>query len=102
MSRRDVIFMVVALAALASPPLGAHHSVPGTFDVNKTIAIKGVISRIDWINPHVYIYVDVKGPDGSTTTWKVESLPTLHMRRVGLSRADIMQQAKGGEVTVHM
>ena len=102
MPRRQLAAVLAAASiVLAGVPARGHHSVPGTFDVNKTVVITGTVSRIDWINPHVYIYVDVKDRAG-VTTWKIETLPTLHMRRVGLSRADIMEQVKGGEVTVHM
>lgn len=87
---------------VSSVPTLAHHSVPGTFQVDKTVAVKGTISKIDWINPHIYIYVDVKDNAGAVTTWKVETLPTNHMRRAGVSKSLIMDEAKGGEVTVHM
>jgi len=87
---------------VAGPVVLAHHSVPGSFNVDKTVVIKGTVSKIDWINPHIYIYVDVKDAAGKVTTWKVESLPTNHMRRVGVTKAEILQEAKAGEVTVHM
>lgn len=99
--RRRAAVLAAAGLILAGVPARAHHSVPGTFDVNKTVVIKGTLSKIDWINPHVYLYVDVKDRDG-VTTWKIETLPTLHMRRIGLSKSDIMEQARGGDVTVHM
>lgn len=94
--------LLAALAGLAGGPVLAHHSVPGTFDVNKTTLIKGTVSKIDWINPHIYIYVDVKDQAGAVTTYKVETLPTNHMRRAGVTRAGIMEGAKAGDVTVHM
>jgi hypothetical protein len=94
--------LVMLAAAMAADSAFAHHSVPGTFDVEKTVAIKGTISKIDWINPHIYIYVDVKDPAGTVTTWKVETLPTNHMRRAGVTKEQIWQEAKAGEVTVHM
>ena len=99
---RFATFLAGAFAMIAGDQPSAHHSVPGTFDVHKTVVIKGALSKIDWINPHVYIYVDVKDKGGAATTWKIETLPTLHMRRVGLSRADLMEQAKGEDVTIHM
>ena len=103
MQVRIRIAMVVVLAAgVAAVPALAHHSVPGTFNVEKTVAIKGTISKIDWINPHIYIYVDVKDPAGALTTWKVETLPTNHMRRAGVTKEEILREAKAGEVTVHM
>ena len=98
--RTSALFLITGIVAAA--PLFAHHSVPGTFNVEKTVAIKGTISKIDWINPHIYIYVDVKDSAGGVTTWKVETLPTNHMRRAGVTREEIWQEARAGEVTVHM
>jgi hypothetical protein len=96
------VVLVAATVLIAASAARAHHSVPGTFDVNKTVAIKGTISKIDWINPHIYIYVDVKEATGAMKTWKVETLPTNHMRRAGVTKAEILQEAKAGDVTVHM
>lgn len=100
--RRQIGALLVAAGIAAASPLFAHHSVPGTFNVEKTVAIKGTVSKIDWINPHIYIYVDVKDQAGAVTTWKVETLPTNHMRRAGVTREEIWNEAKAGEVTVHM
>ena len=94
--------LMAAAAMCAGSPALAHHSVPGTFHQDKTTVIKGKISKIDWINPHVYIYVDVTDKAGTVTTWKVESIPTNHMRRAGIQKAEILEEAKAGDVTVHM
>jgi hypothetical protein len=93
---------MAAAALIVATPTLAHHSVPGTFDVSKTVSIKGTIAKIDWINPHIYIYVDVKDASGTVTTWKVETLPTNHMRRAGVTKAEILKEAGAGDVTVHM
>lgn len=100
--RIRVLVLLTIAAALAGAPVRAHHSVPGTFDVNKTTMIKGTVSKVDWINPHIYIYVDVKDASGAVTTYKVESLPTNHMRRAGVARTDITDAARSGPVTIHM
>jgi hypothetical protein len=94
---RFCVGTVVWLAIVAGSPALAHHSVPGTFNVDKVITIKGTVSKIDWINPHIYIYLDVKDKDGSVTTWKVETLPTNHMRRAGITKADILVSGTGGK-----
>ena len=94
--------LLVFAAGIAGAPALAHHSVPGTFNIEKTVSIKGKISKIDWINPHIYIYVDVKDRAGAVTTWKVETLPTNHMRRAGVTKEEILSEAKAGDVTVHM
>jgi hypothetical protein len=100
--RSRIAALVMIAAGTAAAPALAHHSVPGTFNVEKTVSIKGTISKIDWINPHIYIYVDVKDRAGAVTTWKIETLPTNHMRRAGVTKEEIMKEAKAGEVTVHM
>ena len=79
----------------SSTPL-AHHSVSGEFDLSKTATLKGVISRIDWINPHIYVYLDVSEENGAKDTWMLETFPPSQMRRVGLSKELIM--GKPGEV----
>ena len=88
--------LVMLAAGIVAAPALAHHSVPGTFNVEKTVAIKGTISKIDWINPHIYIYVDVKDPAGAVTTWKVETLPTNHMRRAGVTKERDLARGQGG------
>jgi len=100
--RARVRALLAVVAGLMGAPGLAHHSVPGTFDVNKTTVIKGTVSKIDWINPHIYIYVDVRDGSGAVTTYKVETLPTNHMRRAGVTRADILEGAKAGAVLIHM
>ena len=59
-----VVLAVVAVLATASV-LSAHHSVAGQFDDSKSVTLKGVISKVDWVNPHIYLYIDVK-TDGET------------------------------------
>jgi hypothetical protein len=94
--------VLAALAALGlSAVLGyaaAHHSVAGQFDMAKRTTVTGTISKIDWINPHAYVYVDVPDEHGVVTTWQFESLPTAMLRKAGLTSA--LLKADGGKVTV--
>ncbi len=76
---------VVGLLTIGIGSAGAHHSVAGQFDNAKRTKITGTISKIDWINPHTYIYLDVKGDKGEVTTWRLESLPTAMLRKAGLT-----------------
>lgn len=87
--------VIVACLVAASAAWG-HHSVPGQFDTSKPITLKGVISKVDWINPHIYVHLDVKDADGSTATWALSTLPTAMMRRAGLTKETL--QGKPGEV----
>ena len=57
-----------ALMALLALPAAAHHSVAGQFDVTRTVKFAGTVSRVDWINPHTYIDVDVTDAEGKVTT----------------------------------
>ena len=76
---------------------GAHHSVAGQFDADKRATITGTITKIDWINPHVYIHMDVAGDNGEITAWRLESLPTAMLRKAGLTSD--MIKGDGGKVT---
>jgi hypothetical protein len=89
-----------ALAAMAGVTLLAHHSVPGQFDLSKPLTLKGVISKVDWINPHIYIHLDVKDASGTTNTWALATLPTAMMRRAGITR-ESLQGKPGEEVTIN-
>src|SRR5262245_64172976 len=80
-----VLIIILLLAASTS---FAHHSVSGQFDPSKSMTLKGVISKVEWINPHIYVLLDVKEADGTTATWALETLPTAMMRKAGLSRSE--------------
>jgi hypothetical protein len=92
--------MAAALAMAATVAL-AHHSLAGQFDTGKTFDITGVVSRVDWVNPHTYVYVDVKKADGSALTYKLESLPVAMMRKAGLSRQELMADGKPVSIKAH-
>jgi len=89
-----VLPLLAALGAFAlgCGSAGAHHSVAGQFDAEKRTTITGVINKVDWINPHVYIHMDVVDEKGVVTTWRLESLPTAMLRKAGLTS----EMLKGG------
>ena len=94
-SRVCTVLILSVLAGFGSSTPLAHHSISGEFDMSKTATLKGVISRIDWINPHTYVYLDVSD-QGATNTWRLETFPPGQLRRSGLSKESIM--GKVGEV----
>ena len=98
--RLSSLLVAVTISVAGAAALLAHHSVPGQFDVSKPLTLKGVISKVDWINPHIYIHLDVKGPDGTTNTWALATLPTAMMRRAGLTK-ESLQGKPGEEVTIN-
>lgn len=76
----------------------AHHSVTGQYDPERRVELVGVISQVDWINPHTYLYLDVTNDDGSTTTWRLESAPTAMLRKARITPEMLMDD--GALVTV--
>ena len=90
------LWAVVAALVCALPGM-AHHSFAAEFDANKTVTIKGVVSKVDWVNPHIFIYVDVQDANGKTTTWALQSLPPLFFRGSGLTKDVLISKQ---EVTV--
>ena len=92
--------VVIVAFVVAAATMSAHHSVPGQFDTSKPITLKGVISKVDWINPHIYVHLDVKDASGTTATWALSTLPTAMMRRAGLTK-ETLQGKAGEEVTIN-
>ncbi len=66
-----------------------HHSFAAEFDANKPVTLEGVIARVNWINPHVTIYLDVKSPNGTLANWSVEAGSPNSLSRRGLSRLSL-------------
>jgi uncharacterized protein DUF6152 len=88
---------VAALGLLGVGTALAHHSVAGQFDASKPVTLTGVISKIDWINPHIYIHIDVTDDQGAVTTWRLASLPTAMLRKAGITSQMLM--GDGAKVT---
>lgn len=80
---------IVAAAWVLALQAQAHHSVNGQFDTNDRVTVTGTINRIDWVNPHVYVYLDVENEDGTVTTWGLETGPTARLRRGGLTQREL-------------
>ena len=66
---------------LAAAPLLAHHSFAAEYDAKKPIELKGVITKVDWMNPHVYFYIDVKDESGKIDNWAFEMGPPRLLER---------------------
>jgi Family of unknown function (DUF6152) len=92
------VFSLLGLA-LALPAL-AHHSVQAVFDIHKTVTVTGTVAKVEWINPHSYLTVNVKGADGQMQKWAFELGGQAALRRAGMSRADRGGLKAGDEVTV--
>jgi hypothetical protein len=86
--------------ALAAIPAFAHHAVQAEFDFDKPVAVKGTIAKIEWINPHSYLSIDVKDASGKVTRWAFELVGPGGLRKAGLSREDRGGLKPGQEIGV--
>jgi hypothetical protein len=79
----------VLLCALAVAPLLAHHAFNAEFDANKPIKFTGTVTKMLWVNPHAWIYVDVKKPDGTVEEWAIEAGTPNTLIRRGLTKQSL-------------
>ena len=79
------LFLGAAILSGQTPAL-AHHAVQGQFDVDKTVTVDAVLTRIELVNPHPQVYFDVKDGKGVVTNWRIEAPAIAALRRMGLLR----------------
>jgi hypothetical protein len=73
---------------LAAAPSFAHHSFSSEFDINQPVTLKGTLTKLEWINPHGWIYIDVKGADGKVVNWAIETGGPNALLRRGVRKTD--------------
>lgn len=91
------LFLIAGGVLLAALPGRAHHSFSAEFDINQPIKLTGVLTKMDWVNPHGWIYIDVMQPDGTVVNWAIEAGGATALLRRGLRRTDF---PAGIELTV--
>ena len=97
MRRTFAGLVTVAALALGVAPLGAHHSFTAEFDQNKTITLRGTLTKVEFTNPHGWLYLNVKGPDGKILNWAIETGTPMQLIRQGGDRKTL---AVGTEIVV--
>jgi Family of unknown function (DUF6152) len=86
MKTRRVAALGLFLLAAAAAPAVAHHAFGGEFDPNRPVLLQGPITKLEWVNPHAWIHIEVTGPDGSKKEWMVEGGTPNTLLRRGITR----------------
>jgi len=90
---------MIAVAGLfmSAAPVFAHHAFAAEFDAKRPVKLRGTVSKMEWINPHAWIHVDVKGPDGNVVSWMIEAGTPNTLFRRGFTKNSL---AQGTEILV--
>ena len=79
---KTILAVSVGLMLASSGPLVAHHSFAAEFDARRPVKLRGTVTKMEWVNPHSWIHIDVKNPDGSISKWMIEAgAPNSLIRR---------------------
>lgn len=84
--RMKLGILVAGIGLAFAGPVAAHHSWTAEYDAKKPITVKGVVTKVEWTNPHTHIYVDAKDDKGQVTNWNFEMASTLALERGGWTR----------------
>ena len=90
MKKVHIVVSAMALIVSLAVPAFAHHSFAAEFDAKKAVKLQGTVTKMEWINPHAWIYLDVKNTDGSVTNWMVEAGAPNALLRRGWTKASLL------------
>jgi hypothetical protein len=91
--------LILLALLVGAESLWTHHSPSASFDVTKKLTLSGTLTQVEWVNPHIVVFMEAKRNDGSVEMWKFESNPPSWFRRVSVSRANFAK-AIGQPVTI--
>ena len=89
MKKALLLLATVGLVLLAAPPARAHHAFAAEFDADKPVKLQGTVTKMEWINPHAWIHMDVKNADGTVTNWMIECGSPNTLLRRGLNKTSV-------------
>jgi len=81
-----LLLAIASLALLGTAPARAHHAFAAEFDADKPVKLKGTVTKMEWINPHAWIHIDVKNDDGTVTNWMIEAAAPNSLLRRGWNK----------------
>ena len=96
-TEHESVLVTVIVALIVSSSLRAHHSFAAEFDANQPVKLKGTVVKMDWVNPHTWIHLDVKNPDGTVTRWMIEGGTPNTLVRRGFNKKSL---EAGTEITI--
>jgi hypothetical protein len=87
--RSVLLAVVIGVGSLQARAVNAHHAFAAEFDANQPVTLRGTVTRVEWINPHTWIHIDVKNTDGSVAEWMIEGGTPNTLLRNGVDRKSL-------------
>jgi hypothetical protein len=90
-----------ACVVLLSVTAWAHHSVSGQFDVNKKVVLTGTVEKVDWVNPHIYVHLNVSDPRDLAGVWELGTVPVAMARKAGITKESLLAAGQIVKITAY-